>query len=294
MVNRVFVFVLLALLPLAAPAAIRLTDDTGRIIVLAAPATRIVSLAPDLTELAYDAGAGQDVVGTVSYSDYPPAARKLPRIGDAFSVDLERLVALQPDLILAWRGGTPVSLIGRLRALHLPVVVLGTHALTDIARNLELIGQATGHEVMARTAARAFLTGLGKLRKQYAGRVPVSVFYEISATPLFTVGGQQSISRLIALCGGKNIFAELTQLAAPVSLAAVVARDPQVIFTGDDGDARSRLAAWQQFREMTAVRHGHLFIVSSDLTARATPRILEGGAEICRDLDSVRTGTGEH
>lgn len=112
MVNRVFVFVLLALLPLAAPAAIRLTDDTGRIIVLAAPATRIVSLAPDLTELAYDAGAGQDVVGTVSYSDYPPAARKLPRIGDAFSVDLERLVALQPDLILAWRGGRRFHLSG--------------------------------------------------------------------------------------------------------------------------------------------------------------------------------------
>lgn len=175
-----------------------------------------------------------------------------------------------------------------MRALHLPVVVLGTHALTDIARNLELIGQATGHEVTARTAARTFLTGLGKLRKQYAGRAPVSVFYEISATPLFTVGGQQSISRLIALCGGKNIFAELTQLAAPVSLAAVVARDPQAIVTGGDSGAAARLQEWRRWPQISAVKTGGLFSISGDLLARATPRILQGGKQLCEDLEKVR------
>ena len=193
MVNRVFVLVLLALLPLAATAAIRLTDDTGRIIVLAAPAARIVSLAPDLTELVYDAGAGRTLVGTVSYSHYPPVARKLPRVGDAFSVDLERLLALRPDLVLAWAGGTPQFLIERLRALKLPVLVIGTRRLVDIAHNLELIGRATGHERQAQAAAQTFLAGLAKLRGEYASRKPLRVFYEISATPLYTsVAGRSS------------------------------------------------------------------------------------------------------
>ncbi|MHB8424285.1 MAG: cobalamin-binding protein [Gammaproteobacteria bacterium] len=281
-------FVLLALLPFAAPAAIRLTDDTGRIIVLAAPATRIVSLAPDLTELAYDAGAGQDVVGTVSYSDYPSAARKLPRIGDAFRVDLERLLALRPDLVLAWQGGTPQFLIERLRHLTLPVLVIGTHRLGDIAHNLELIGQVTGHGSEAHAAAQQFLNNLEKLREQYAGRKPVGVFYEISAQPLYTVGGKQIISRIIGLCGGRNIFEGLHELAAPVSLGSVLARNPQAIITGSDAGAAARLKAWRRWPLISAVRTGSLFSISGDLLARATPRILEGGRQLCEDLNMTR------
>ncbi|MDE2140562.1 MAG: ABC transporter substrate-binding protein, partial [Gammaproteobacteria bacterium] len=191
---------LLAWFPLSAHAAITLASADGQTLTLNAPATRIVSLAPDLAELVYDAGAGALLVGTSRYSDYPVAARKLPRIGDAFRFDLERIVVLRPDLILAWQGGTPVSAIERLRALRLSVLVIGTHQLTDIAANLELIGKATGHEPEAHAAAQAFLAGLKKLRQQYAGRTPVRVFYEISAEPLYTVGGKQIISRMLELC----------------------------------------------------------------------------------------------
>ena len=288
MVNRVFVLVLLALLPLAATAAIRLTDDTGRIIVLAAPAARIVSLAPDLTELVYDAGAGRALVGTVSYSHYPPAARKLPRVGDAFSVDLERLLALRPDLVLAWAGGTPQFLIERLRALKLPVLVIGTRRLVDIAHNLELIGHATGHERQAQAAAQTFLAGLAKLRGEYANRKPLRVFYEISVTPLYTVGGRQIISRMLELCGGRNIFGELHALAAPVSLGAVLARNPQAIVTGSDKGAATRLRAWQRWPQISAVKTGSLFSISGDFLARATPRILLGGQQLCEDLGAGR------
>ncbi|MDE2070204.1 MAG: ABC transporter substrate-binding protein, partial [Gammaproteobacteria bacterium] len=209
---------LLAWHPLPAHAAVTLAGADGQTLVLNAPATRIVSLAPDLSELVYDVGAGRALVGTSRYSDYPAAAKKLPRIGDAFRFDLERIVALRPDLILAWQGGTPVSAIERLRALRLPVMVIGTHRLADIATNLELIGKATGHEAQAHAAAQAFLTGLEKLHRQYGGRKPVRVFYEISAEPLYTIGGKQIISRMLELCGGRNIFGELTAPAAPVSL----------------------------------------------------------------------------
>ncbi|MGA9851541.1 MAG: cobalamin-binding protein [Gammaproteobacteria bacterium] len=281
----------LIFLPFTASAAITLTGADGRTVTLQAPASRIVSLAPDLTELAYDAGAGPDMAGAGKYSDYPAAAKKLPRIGDAFRVDLERLLALKPDLVLAWQGGTPVALIERLRALNVPVLVIGTHQLNDIAANLELIGHATGHTAEAQAAALAFLAELKQLRKQYAGREPVRVFYEISATPLYTVGGHQIISRMIELCGGRNIFSDLGALAAPVSLEAVLARDPQAVVTGGDEDAAARLKGWRRWPQISAVRTGSLFSISSDLLARATPRILEGGIRLCEDLGEARSHT---
>lgn len=279
--------ILLLLFPLLSHAAITLTGADGQALTLNAPAKRIVSLAPDLTELTYDVGAGSALVGTSQYSDHPAAAKRLPRIGDAFRFDIERIVALKPELILAWQSGTPESAIERLRELRLPVLVIGTHQLGDIATNLELIGKATGHETEAHAAAQAFLTSLGKLRSEYAKHKPVRVFYEISATPLFTVGGAQFISRIIQLCGGRNIFADLTAPAAAVNLESVLARDPQAIVTGDDPGSVARLIAWHRWPQISAVRHGNLFVVGDALVS-ATPRLLEGGKQLCEDLEEVR------
>ncbi|MDE2235180.1 MAG: cobalamin-binding protein [Gammaproteobacteria bacterium] len=276
------------LLPAAAAAAITVTGADHQSITLAAPARRIVSLAPDLTELVYDAGAGAALVGASSYSDYPQAAKKLLRIGDAFRFDLERVLALRPDLVLAWQSGTPVTAIERMRALGLPVLVIGSQQLTDIARNLELIGKVTGHEAQAKTAAREFLAGLASLRQEYAGRPPVRVFYEISSRPLYTVGGRQIISRMIELCGGRNIFSELKVPAATVSMGAVLARDPQAVITGGDDQAAARLKAWHRWPMVSAVRTHSLFSISNDLLARATPRILQGGKQLCEDLEKAR------
>lgn len=279
---------LLLVVPLVGRAAITLTGADGHGLTLVTPATRIVSLAPDLTELVYDAGAGTALVGASRYSDYPAAAKQLPRIGDAFRVDLERVIALKPDLILAWQGGTPASLIERLRALKLPVLVIGTRELADIAANLELVGRATGHEAKAHQATQDFLAGLKALRRQYAGRKTVRVFYEISATPLYTVGGKQIISRMLELCGGRNIFSDLTVSAAAVTLESVLARDPQAIVTGADPDSASRLKTWQRWPQISAVKTGSLFRIPGDLLARATPRILQGGQRLCADLAAVR------
>lgn len=293
MVIRATVAAFLLLVPPLLQAAVTLTGADGQQLRLSTPAQRIVSLAPDLTELVYAAGSGATLVGTSAYSDYPAAARQLPRIGDAFRVDTERVLALRPDLVLAWQGGTPVSVIERLRRLNLPVLVIGTQQLADIASNLERIGRATGHEEAADVAAQSFLEGLDQLRKVYANREPVRVFYEISATPLYTIGGTQIINRMLELCGGRNIFADLHPLAASVGLETVLARDPQAVVTGDDRAAAMRLKQWQRWPQLSAVKTGSLYRISGDLLDRATPRVLQGGKQLCQDLEATRQHLGQ-
>ncbi len=281
----------LSLASLAASAEVRLTGADGVSVTLPAPAKRIVNLSPDFAELLYDVGAGDTLVGTIEYSVYPEAAKKVPRIGDGFHVDVEKIVALKPDLVLAWQGGTPAALTAKLRGLNLPVLAIGTHELTDIATNLETLGQATGHEAEATKVAGAFRERLAALQDSYARAAPIRVFYEISEQPLYTVGGAQSISRLMRLCGGRNVFADLSDLAPVVSLEAVLARDPQAVITSDgEGEevGAERLKHWQQWPQLSAARYQNLYLVTDDWISRATPRILDAAKQLCGDLDKAR------
>jgi iron complex transport system substrate-binding protein len=221
--------------------------------------------------------------------NFPPAARKVPGVGDAFHMDIEKIAALHPDLVLAWRGSTPKRAEERLRKLGFTVATLGAERLRQIAGDLLIIGRATGRERAARAKAKAYLSGLAKLRQTYAQRTPISVFYEISAEPLYTVSGKQSISQIISLCGGRNIFADLGPLAPAVSLEAVLVRDPQAIITAGQGSAaKERLDRWRRWPTLAAVKAGNLFQVKPGDIARATPRILKGGRKICEDLDRAR------
>ncbi len=253
------------------------------------PATqpRIVSLAPNLTELAYAAGAGGTLVGTVEYSDYPDAARALPRVGDAWRVDPERVLALEPDLVLAWPSGTPVDTVARLESLGLRVVSIPTYRLADVASALRTIGKIAGTSAVADASATAFDARVRQLRIDHAGAPAVTVFIEIDDEPLFTVNGRHVISEIVELCGGRNVFAELPQLAPPVSLEAVLARDPQVILSTDDTIA-DPLALWRRWTRIAAVRDGTIYSMSSDTLTRATPRLADGASEVCSALDDAR------
>lgn len=290
----VFLASLLGTHPFDAHAEIQLQGADGTEVVLKAPAQRVAALAPDLAELMFDAGAGADLVATVRYTDYPAAAAQVDRVGDAFHVDLERLLALKPDLVLAWQGGTPVALVEKIRSLGLPVLTMGTHDLADIAANLELLGRATGHGQEAVKEAQAFRDHLERLRTRYANRTPIRVFYEISAEPLYTVGGGQSISRLLEVCGARNVFADLAELAPVVGMESVLARDPQAVVTGGDADSARRIALWRRWPRVTAVREGNLFTVPDDLIARATPRLLDAGDILCVDLEQARERLAAH
>ena len=252
-----------------------------------APRLRIVSLAPNVTELAYAAGAGDLLVGAVEYSDYPEAARRLPRVGDAWRVDPERVLALRPDLVLAWASGTPEDTIARLRALGLRVEAVPVFRLADVGAALRTIGGIAGTEATAGRAAAAFDAEIARLRTAYSGAAPVSVFIEIDDEPLYTVNGRHVISEVVELCGGRNVFADLPQLAPPVAIEAVLARDPQVILSTDDTIA-DPYALWRQWTRLAAVRDRTIYSMPSDTLGRATPRLAQGAAAVCQALEDAR------
>lgn len=272
-----------------AHAEIVLRDDTHAEVRLAAPAQRIVSLAPNITELLYAAGAGSKLVGTVEFSDYPAAAKKLPRVGSYARVNVEAIVALKPDLVLAWDSGNPPASLMQLRKLGIPVFVSEPHHLTDVARNLERYATLAGTEASGQAAAQAFRQRLNALQTQYAARRPVSMFYEVWDEPLMTVNGQQIISDVIKLCGGVNVFADLPTLAPTVSVEAVLAANPEVIVAGGMGEKNAAwLTLWRQWPQLTATRKGNLFFIDPNLLQRHTPRLLDGATQLCEKLDQAR------
>ncbi len=281
--------VCLWLLAMPAQAEVSVLDDTGWQVTLAQPAQRIVSLAPHITELLFSAGAGGRIVGAVDYSDYPPAAKKLPRVGAYNAVDMERILALRPDLVIAWASGNPSALIEQLRSLGLTVFLSEPRSLEDVASNLERFGQLAGTQTTAQAMADEFRRRLQALRTRYAGRVPVSVFYQIWHRPLMTVNGEHLISKVIRLCGGRNVFAELPTLVPKLDMEAVLAADPQAIVAGvrEPGDT-SWQQDWRRWPQLRAVREGHLISVPADLLQRHTLRILDGAEQLCAVLDEVR------
>jgi len=253
----------------------------------AATPQRIVSLAPHLTELAFTAGAGERIVATVEYSDHPDAARRIPRIGDAFRVDLERLVALRPDAVLVWESGNPAPTIERIRELHLPVVAFQTQRLEHVATALREIGRLAGTSEIAERAASDYERRIQELRDQYRDRAPVRVFIEVDDQPLYTVNGKQIISEIVELCGGRNVFADLNEFAPAIGIEAVIAANPQAIISTDD-TVPDAAAEWQRWRHIEAVRIGNVYTLRSDDIARATTRLTVAAESVCRTLDTAR------
>lgn len=248
---------------------------------------RIVSLAPHITELLFAAGAGAQVVGATEFSDYPAAARGLPRIGDAFRLDYERIVALHPDVAVAWQSGTPAEVIARLEAAGLPVLVLPVQSLGGIATAIEDLGRLAGTSETALAAAARYRHELKRLETEYAGRAEVRVFIELDHQPLFTVSGRHPISEMVSVCGGRNVFESLPGLAPTVDLEAVLAAQPEaILYTGPDDDPARY---WQRWPDLAAVRTGNVLRVPPDLVSRSTPRALEGVAAICDAIEGARS-----
>jgi len=265
-------------------------DDTGQEIRLKAPARRIVALAPHIAESLYAAGAGDKLVGTVDYSDYPPEAKKVARVGGYSRIDLEAVAALKPDLVLAWESGNNMPQINKLKALGLTVYVSQPNRMDNVADQLERLGQLAGTEGVAKPAAESFRQRLDGLRKANANKPKVRVFYQIWKTPLMTVGGQQIISDAIKLCGGENVFGHLGKMAPTVSIEAVLEADPEAIVATGMGDSKPEwLHDWDKWTKMTAVKRNNLFHINPDIMQRHTPRILEGAEKLCAHLDVARS-----
>lgn len=292
--KRAAVAASLCVVALHAHATITVTDDTGATVTLPAAAQRVISLAPHVTELLYAAGGGAKMVGAVSYSDYPPEAKQLPRVGDNKALDLERIVALKPDLIVVWRHGNAQQQLDRLRELHIPLFFSEPHRLDDVAVSLTKLGQLLGTSATADAAAAAYRQNMARLRAQYANRPPVSVFYQVWDKPLMTLNGEHMISDVIALCGGRNVFAALQPLVPTVSTEAVLAANPEAIVTAAQGATQPdttlpQLGTWRAWPGLTAVANNNLFAIDGDLINRPAPRLAQGAQQLCEDLQVARS-----
>lgn len=282
--------VLLFTIPLAVCAqadAVQATDARGTTLRLPGSAQRIITLAPNLTELVFAAGAGDRLAGVARYSDYPPPARRLPVISDAVQFDVERMLVLRADLVLAWQGGTPPDAIARLERAGLPVFVAGAAGLEDIARNITAIAQLAGTAAAGAKARAAFDADLRMLRSRRHDGPPVRVFYEIWDRPLMTVNNAHLISETIGLCGGVNVFGGLRPLTPEVSREALLAARPDIVLGGSSADTPAAFAArWAALPPpLNAWTARHL---PADLMQRPTPRILDGARQLCAHLDAIR------
>lgn len=289
-------FCLIALL-IAAPALadIAVRDDTGQTIRLARPAQRIVSLAPHITENLFAIGAGGRVVGTVDFSNFPEAAKRIPRVGGYEKIDLEAVAALRPDLVIAWESGNIASHVAKLKGIGLPVLLTDTKRIEDVPADLERLGELSGARDEARAAAAQFRSRLAALTARHAARPRVATFYQVWNQPLMTVGGGQIISDAIHLCGGDNVFAGLRQMAAAVTVEAVLAANPEAIVASGMDEARPEwLDEWRRWPALTAVARNNLFFVPPDHLQRHTPRILDGIERLCGHLDTARSRRPAH
>jgi iron complex transport system substrate-binding protein len=276
----------------AASASVTVVDDAGRSVTLPAPAHRIVSLAPNITDALFAAGAGAYVLGTSRFSDYPAEAKMLPLVGDATMIDLERIVSLKTDIVVVWKSGNAASQVDKLKQLGIPLFYSETTRLAQVANTTRQLGKLAGTEAIANRNADAFDASLEKLRAIYAGKKRLKVFFQIWDRPLMTIGHAQIIDDALSLCGGDNIFADLDQAAPAVSREAVLARNPDVIMAGGGGEGDS-LAGWRQGSSLTAARRGNVFVVEAPTLALPSPSILPSVVSLCRALDEARSRAGD-
>ena len=277
-------------LPAAAPtpAARAVTDDSGRSVRVPAAPLRIASLSPGATEMLFAAGAGSEVVATVEYSDVPAEARRVPRIGDAVSIDLERLVRIRPDVVVAWPSGGNPAQREKIARLGIPVYQQEARRLADLAASLRRLGALAGTAAQAEVAARGIEARLAALERTYGGGTQGAhprVLLEVWNRPLYTVGGRHLMTDALEACGARNVFADLPEPGPVVDIEAVIARDPDIIVAaGPPGESAAWLTDWKRFGTLKAVRNGRLIAFEDQALSRLGPSVLDATEALCRAI----------
>ncbi|MGV2864776.1 cobalamin-binding protein [Achromobacter sp. AGC39] len=269
--------------------AIHTHDDKGRAVSLAAPARRAVTLAPHATELVYAAGAGDYLAATIRGSDYPPAARRVPIIGDGTQPDAERVAAVRPDLLIAWQPAAAQPLVHVMDKLGVPVFYSDPLTLAAIPDAVERMGVLFGTEAHARPAAQQLRQRLAALTSRYAGRRPVRVLIQAGLDPIYTLNNSSIVGDALRVCGGVNVFGQAPVVAPQVTLENVLAARPEAVVAGVSRpeDTARNLAAWQALG-LPAARLGHVYGVDADALYRPGPRLIDAAEALCADLDRLR------
>lgn len=266
-----------------------LIDDRDREVCLSAPAQRIATLSPGATELTYAAGAGDQVVAVVSYSDYPPQAQQVESVGSHTRVDLEALVGLTPDLVIGWVTGNPAEQMEMLEALGMPVFYIEPRTVEDVAGTIERLATLAGTEAAGQEVADDFRSGMAALVAEYSGREPVRTFYQVWDQPLMSVNDEHLIGQVIMLCSGENVFGDQLRLVPRLDDEAVLMANPDAILAGGMGEEnRHWLTHWEQYPNLNAVANDSLYFVPPSLIQRPTPRLLKGTQLLCEKLEQTR------
>ncbi|PSV19779.1 vitamin B12 ABC transporter substrate-binding protein BtuF [Photobacterium leiognathi subsp. mandapamensis] len=249
---------------------------------------RIISLSPHMTELAYSAGLGDKLIAASDYSDYPEQAKKLERVANYRGIKMERILALKPDLILAWKGGNPNREMTRLQQLGIKIFYSNPTQLTDIAETILKLGQFSDDPSIAQAAAKQFKQQLVQIKEQYQNKSKVRYFYQLSDNPILTLSDGNWPSPVFSVCGGENIFATSTAAYPQVNQEQVVVRQPDVIFGSSHATAKEN-SPWLNWPgELPAVDNHHLYQLNSDWLNRPTLRTLKAIKQVCQLLDKAR------
>jgi iron complex transport system substrate-binding protein len=286
LVNAFFATLLVSVASFVHAENITAIDDARQNITLAKPAQRIITLAPSLTELAFAAGAGDKLAAVSAYSDFPASAKKLPQVSDASGVSFESLLAVKPDLVLAWKSGNRASDLHRIRDFGIPVFAIEIERMNDVPRALRNIGLLAATSSISERAASEFEQSIEKLRAANSAKSKVSVFFEISREPLMSVNRDHAISEIIRLCGGENSFADIAQLVFVTPLEELLRKQPDaIIYTASE---KREEAPWPRYRGTKAWDSKRIYRIAADPILRAGPRMAEGAAQVCSTLDQAR------
>ena len=273
----------------SAQAQVEVKDDLGRGVVLSQPAQRIVSLAPNITELLFMLGAGEAITGADEFSNYPEQAKQILRVSNYAAANYELIISLQPDLVIAWQTGNGESIIGRLQQLGVPLFIIEPQHMDDIPGLFLRLGRLTGRETVAEKKAAQFTARIEALRESYGNKEVVSVFYQIWNEPLITLNGQHLVSDVLRLCAGRNVFADAAPLVPYVNIEAVLAAQPQaIIASGSSDDAPTWLGMWNAWPSIPAVQNKQVYFIPPDYMQRHSMRILDGAEQVCQFLENTR------
>lgn len=272
----------------AISASFNVIDDDGYTVTFIKPAIRIISLSPHATELLFSAGATKQVVATVSYSDYPSQAKAIKRIGSYKKIDLESVVKINPDLIIAWNSGGNQQQIEDLKKLGYKIYFSEPRSFEGVATNIVNMGKILGTSTTANIKADEYLNELSRLRVKYRNLEKIKVFYQVWNKPLITINDGHLINNVIEFCGGLNVFGSLSMRAPKVGIESVIQKNPEVIIIGMSENRKDWIEPWFKWRSIDAVKNKHVYTINADLIVRQGPRILQGAKKLCEILVDVR------
>ena len=249
----------------------------------------ILALAPHIVEMLYDVGAGEQIIGTTEHADYPEAAKQIPRIGNYVRLQIERVIELQPDLIIAWKSGNPSDDLQRLAQLGFTIVYSQPNAFNDIAKELRYFGKVTGNEQQGEHVAKTFEQQLTQIESAYKGKEKITTFYELWSRPLTTVAKNSWPQEFLNTCAAYNPFEQVATPYPQISVEQVLAMSVQLIIQPLSVNQTEREGFnWHDWQVIPAVKNNRILQPNADALHRMTTRSLTALKELCAEIDNIR------